>query len=76
MHELRGGRPDDAASVVDGITPLNDVNRVEVIDQNGRSFTRYGVSGGVEIAIQDDGRTLKVFLGHSNWKLERNEPEE
>lgn len=39
------------------------VTRFEVIDQTGRALTRYGVS--VKVALQDDGRTLKVFLGDS-----------
>lgn len=53
------------------MTDFNDVDRVEVIDGNGRAFTRYGVSGGVEVVLQDDGRTLKIFLS-PNWRLDRN----
>jgi len=37
------------------------VNRFEVIDDQGRAYTKYGVSD-VEFALQDDGKTLKVFL--------------
>lgn len=37
-----------------------DVNRFEVIDEKGRVLVRYGAS--VELAYQDDGQTLKVFL--------------
>jgi hypothetical protein len=51
--------------------PFKDVDRVEVIDQEGRAFTRYGVSGGVQVVLQDDGRTLKIFLS-PNWRLDRN----
>lgn len=57
------------------------VDRVEVIDDQGRAFTRYGVAGGVEVVLQDDGATLKIFLS-PNWRLDRNggvvsnEPEE
>jgi len=40
---------------------LPDVNRVEVIDDNGRSHTCYDATA-VEFQLQDDGRTLKVFL--------------
>jgi hypothetical protein len=36
------------------------VTRVEVIDHGGRSYTNT-VAGDVEIQMQDDGRTLKVF---------------
>jgi len=46
--------------------PLPEVTRVEVIDSMGRSYTCYGATGagatGVEIDIQDDGKTLKIFL--------------
>jgi len=41
--------------------PLPEVTRVEVIDSMGRSYTCYGATG-VEIDIQDDGKTLKIFL--------------
>jgi uncharacterized protein YabE (DUF348 family) len=36
------------------------VNRFEVIDENGRAMDRLGVS--VQVVVQDDGRTLKVFI--------------
>lgn len=38
-----------------------NVTRVEVIDSSGRSYVKYDVSD-VSISIQDDKRTLKVFL--------------
>jgi hypothetical protein len=37
------------------------VTRVEVISNDGREFVRYGCSN-VQVSIQDDERTLKVFL--------------
>jgi hypothetical protein len=37
------------------------VTRVEVIDSSGRSYVKYDVSD-VSISLQDDDRTLKVFL--------------
>lgn len=39
----------------------NRVTRFEVIDQYGRRLVLYGVSG-VRTELQDEGRTLKVFL--------------
>ena len=36
------------------------VTRVEVIDENGRSYTKFNTQG--YLNFQDDGRTLKVFL--------------
>jgi len=47
----------------------SEVNRVEVIDNNGRALTRYGCSD-VYMDVQDEGRTLKIFLT-SSWELER-----
>jgi len=39
---------------------LDDVTRFEVIDENGRTYSRLQVE--VELSYQDDGRTLKVFV--------------
>lgn len=36
------------------------VTRFEVITEEGRVYVRYGVN--VDLSLQDDGRTLKVFL--------------
>jgi hypothetical protein len=38
-----------------------DVTRVEVITDTGREFVRYECSN-VQVSLQDDGQTLKVFL--------------
>lgn len=40
---------------------LSKVDRLEVIDQNGRMLVLHGVEA-VQGILQDDGRTLKVFL--------------
>jgi hypothetical protein len=37
------------------------VTRVEVITNNGRELVRYECSN-VQVSLQDDGRTIKVFL--------------
>ena len=37
------------------------VNRVEVIDSNGRTYAEYNAKD-VKIAFQDGERTMKVFL--------------
>jgi hypothetical protein len=44
--------------------PLNDVNRVEVIDETGRVFAYY-LKPGVKmtISMQDDNKTMKIFIG-------------
>ena len=41
------------------------VTRVEIIDENGRSYVKYGVTD-VEFSLQDDDRTLKIFLKVQN----------
>jgi len=39
------------------------VTRVEVIDQEGRSYVNWDDNNKVELSFQDDGKTLKVFIG-------------
>lgn len=49
---------------MDGATrALGKVTRLEVIDDTGRAYVKYGVKV-LELSLQDDGRTLKVF---ANW---------
>ncbi len=36
--------------------------RVEVIDQNGRSYVNWDKKNKVSISMQDEDRTLKVFI--------------
>jgi hypothetical protein len=45
----------------DDAQDLSGVTRVEVIDRVGRAYTNYGVSL-VDLDVQDEGRTLKVFV--------------
>lgn len=44
---------------------IGNITRFEVIDKTGHVVVRYNIA--IEISIQGDGRTLKVFL------LERKE---
>lgn len=46
-------------------TDTSKVTRVEVIDDNGRSYVKYGIED-IEFSLQDDGRTLKLFLKVEN----------
>ena len=39
---------------------FKNVTRFEVIDESSRALVRYGVK--VELSLQDETRTLKVFL--------------
>lgn len=40
---------------------VSKVTRLEVIDENGRSYVKYQISD-IEFSLQDDARTLKIFL--------------
>jgi hypothetical protein len=46
--------------IVDGNMKLPRVTRVEVIDENGRSYVNYNIE--VELSYQDNVQTLKLFL--------------
>lgn len=43
---------------------VTNVNRVEVIDNTGRKYVKYNVEN-VELDVQDDGKTLKVFVKYT-----------
>jgi hypothetical protein len=49
-----------------------EVTRVEVITDDGREFVRYDCHN-VQLSLQDDGRTLKVFLKQEQISEEENE---
>ena len=38
------------------------ITRVEVIDENGRSYVNWKEDNDITLSYQDDGRTLKVFV--------------
>ncbi len=52
----------------DKIETTTEVTRVEIISEKGREFVKHGCHS-VEIATQDNGRTLKIFL---NRELDQN----
>ena len=45
------------------------ITRVEVIDENGRSYVNWNENNRIECSIQDEGRTLKVFVNKSPQTL-------
>jgi len=48
---------------------MKGVNRFEVIDDRGRTYVKYLDKGeGIKYALQDDNRTLKVFIDKLSWK--------
>ena len=47
---------------------LAKVNRLEVIDETGRGYVRYFKEGErLQYQFQDDGQTLKIFVGAHDW---------
>lgn len=54
----------DIVAMLPPITLLEKVNRVEVIDQNGRSYVNWKPTNKTEISMQDGGKTLKVFISN------------
>lgn len=54
----------DVMAILPQVTLLEKVNRVEVIDQNGRSYVNWKPTNKTEISLQDDGKTLKVFVSN------------
>jgi uncharacterized membrane protein len=43
------------------IKNYNNVSRLEIIDDKGRSYVKLGVTG-MTFDLQDQGKTLKIFL--------------
>jgi hypothetical protein len=42
------------------------VNRIEVIDEKGRSYVNWDKRNKVELHYQDEGRTLKIFISKAS----------
>lgn len=48
---------------------MKDVTRVEVIDEEGRTYVNHLLEDQrVKFSLQDDDRTLKVFIDSHSWK--------
>lgn len=48
---------------------MKGVNRFEVIDENGQAYTKYlDKDEGIKYSLQDDNKTLKVFIDKHEWK--------
>ena len=52
-----------ALSIADvmAMLPTAMITRVEVIDEKGRSYVNWKPTNRIELQVQDNGRTLKVF---------------
>ena len=58
-------------AIYDGeeLVEMKSVTRFEVIDETGRAYTKYLKDGeGIKYSLQDDKRTLKVFIDKTTWK--------
>jgi hypothetical protein len=57
--------------IVEGLNSIKGVTRVEVIDLHGRSYVNRNKNMKLTLSMQDDGRTLKVFIDENdcehNW---------
>jgi hypothetical protein len=52
----------------DDLQKMKSVNRVEVIDDTGRAYVKYlDKSEGIKYSLQDDDKTLKVFIDKTTW---------
>ena len=53
----------------DKLEAMKRVTRFEVIDDSGRAYVKYLKEGeGIAYVLQDDDRTLKVFIDKLRWK--------
>ena len=46
--------------------PTAMITRVEVIDEKGRSYVNWKPANRIELQVQDNGKTLKVFVSQGN----------
>lgn len=52
---------------------LEGVTRVEVIDENGRSYVNWNKSNKTQLMLQDGGKTLKIFISNDRNIFAENE---
>lgn len=64
-HLPEGRTPLSSAWMKAKSLDFSTVTRIEVIDKNGRSYTNWDVKA-VETQLQDDGRTLKIFISEQD----------
>jgi hypothetical protein len=56
-----GRTPLSSAKLKEKVQDYSQVTRVEVIDASGRAYTKLNIKA-VELHLQDDARTLKLFI--------------
>jgi hypothetical protein len=47
--------------IMDVNSELKDVSRITVVNDEGRAFEQFALKD-IEFSLQDDGRTLKIFV--------------
>ncbi len=52
----------DAEMIEADVIEAHRLTRVEVIDENGRSYVSWNPDNEVKISVQDGGLTLKIFI--------------
>ena len=50
------------SSALESLQDLPKCTRVEVIDKEGRSYVNFQPTNKVKLSMQDDGRTVKIFI--------------
>jgi hypothetical protein len=58
-------------AIFDGeeLVSMKGVTRFEVIDNKGSSYVKYlDKDEGIKYSLQDEDRTLKVFIDSTSWK--------
>jgi len=56
-------------ALYDGLQKMKNVTRFEVIDEEGRTYVNHlNEDQRVKYSLQDDDRTLKVFIDSQRWK--------
>ena len=54
----------DVMAMLPPVTFLENVTRVEVIDQKGRGYVNIKPTNKIELSFQDGCKTLKVFISN------------
>ena len=71
LHGMNCGYMALHNAIFDGeeLMSMKQINRFEVIDSTGRAYVQYLDSDeGIKYTLQDDNKTLKVFIDNIKWK--------
>lgn len=70
IDSVRANAPKAVVDEKDGGSLVNfdDVSRLEIITEQGRHSSLYGIYG-VQLSFQDDGRTIKLFCKAQGKKI-------